>query len=152
MKMFQSIHINWRNSSLIQNLYMEQKIKVRVKQGYTSSVRIGRGVPQGMLPILFNLLGEWFVNVVLEDTGNILIGERKVTTIKYADDLVVKSRTKSSMWVEDTENYDNAKKMRIERCGLLQILGKHLDQRWILHQRDQNLFVKAALIEIREVL
>ena len=46
---------------------MGQRVKLRLKQGETNSVKIGRRVRQGccMSPTLFNLYGEYFSASVL---------------------------------------------------------------------------------------
>ena len=66
------IGINWRDRRLITNLYLGQRVKVRLHHGETNSVEIGRGVRQGcyMSPVLFNLYGEWLVREALEGLGD----------------------------------------------------------------------------------
>ena len=39
--------IDWRERRLIGNLYMAQRVKVRLNRGETRSVKFGRGVRQG---------------------------------------------------------------------------------------------------------
>ena len=61
--MLRNIGVNWRERRLIRNVYMEQRVKLRINQGETDSVKIGSGVRQGccMSPILFNLYGEYLM-------------------------------------------------------------------------------------------
>jgi hypothetical protein len=56
MQILQNTDIDWRERRLISKLYMDQSVKVRVGQGVTRSVKIGRGVRQGrcLSLILFN--------------------------------------------------------------------------------------------------
>ena len=53
LKMLRNIGVNWRERPLIRNLYMGQRVKLRINQGEADSVEIGRGVRQGcfMTPI-----------------------------------------------------------------------------------------------------
>ena len=42
--MLRNIGVHWRERRLIHNLYMGQRVKLRVNQEETDSVQIGRGV------------------------------------------------------------------------------------------------------------
>lgn len=99
MNILKEIGINWRDRRLIRNLYLGQRIKVRLKHGETSRVEIGRGVRQGccLSPSLFNLYGEWLAREALKGCGNFRIGGRLINTIKYADDLVVLARNQRQL-------------------------------------------------------
>jgi hypothetical protein len=44
MQILQGTGIDWRERRLISKLYMEQSVKIRLDQGETRSVKIGRGV------------------------------------------------------------------------------------------------------------
>jgi hypothetical protein len=51
--------IEWRERRLINTLYMDQSVKIRVNRGETENIKNGRGVRQGycLSLILFNLPG-----------------------------------------------------------------------------------------------
>ena len=68
---------------------MEQKVKVRLDQGETRSVQIGRGVRQGscLSLIQFNLYSECLTKEALDGLGELNIGGKIIQTVKYADDL-----------------------------------------------------------------
>jgi hypothetical protein len=68
---------------------MEQSVKIRLDQGETRSVKIGRGVRQVccLSPILFNLYSEYLTKEALEGFGDFKIGGQVIRTVKYADDL-----------------------------------------------------------------
>jgi len=72
MQILKRIGINWHERRLISKLYMEQKVKVRLDQGETRSVKIGRGVRQGccLSPILFNLYSECLTKEALDGLGD----------------------------------------------------------------------------------
>jgi len=55
--------VDWRNRRLIGNLYMGQKIRVKMDGEFSEPGSIGRGVRQGcpLSPILFNLYIEELV-------------------------------------------------------------------------------------------
>jgi hypothetical protein len=59
--------IHWRERRLISKLYMDQSVKVRLDQGVTKSVKMGRGVRQGccLSPLLFNLYSEYVTQEAL---------------------------------------------------------------------------------------
>jgi hypothetical protein len=93
MQILKGIGIDWRNRRLISKLYMEQSVKIRLDQGETRSVKIGRGVRQVccLSPILFNLYSEYLTKESLEGFGDFKIGQ-VIRTVKYADDLVLLAR------------------------------------------------------------
>ena len=107
---------------------MVQSVKIRLDQGETTSVKIGRGVRQGccLLPILFNLYSVYLTNEALEGFGGFKIGQ-VIRTVKYADDLVVlaKEETVLQGMVDRTDeigrrcgmemNVEKTKVMRISR-------------------------------------
>jgi hypothetical protein len=94
MQILKGTGIDWRERRLISKLYMEQSVKIRLDQGETRSVKIGRGVRQGscLSPILFNLYSEYLTTEALEGFGEFKIGGQVIHTVKYADDLVLLAR------------------------------------------------------------
>jgi hypothetical protein len=82
---------DWRERRLISKLYMEQSVKVRLNQGVTRSVKIGRGIRQGccLSPILFNLYSEYLTKEALEGFGDFKTGGQVIRTGKYKHDLVL---------------------------------------------------------------
>ena len=83
--------IEWRERRLISNLYMAQRVKVRLNRGETRSVKTGRGVRQGccLSPILCKLYIKCLTKEALEGFGDLKIGGQIINTLKYADDLVL---------------------------------------------------------------
>jgi hypothetical protein len=73
---------------------MEQSVKIRLDQGETRSVKIGRGVRQSccLSPILFNLYSDCLTKEAVEGFGDIKIGGQVIGTVKYADELVLLAR------------------------------------------------------------
>jgi hypothetical protein len=61
MQILKGNGIHWCERRLISKLYVEQSVIIRLDQGETRSVKIGRGVRQGccLSPILFNLYSEY---------------------------------------------------------------------------------------------
>ena len=99
MEILNRIGIDWKDRRLITSLYMGQKVKVRLENGDTDSVQIGRGVRQGccLSPALFNIYGESLANEALENRGNLKVGGEVIKTIKYADDLAVMAHDESEL-------------------------------------------------------
>ena len=93
MQILKETRIDWRERSLISNLYMAQSVKVRLNRAETRNVKTGRGVRQGccLSPILFNLYSEYLTNEALEGLGDfkILVSGQIIHTVKYTDDLVL---------------------------------------------------------------
>jgi retron-type reverse transcriptase len=56
MQILKATRRDWQKRRLVSKMDMEQSVKVRLDQGETRSVKIGRGVRQGwcLSPILFN--------------------------------------------------------------------------------------------------
>jgi hypothetical protein len=91
MQILKGTGIDWRERRLISKLYMEQSVKLRLDQGETRSVKIGRGVRHSccLSPILFNLCSEYLTKEALEGFRDFKIGGHVIRTVKYADDLVL---------------------------------------------------------------
>jgi hypothetical protein len=68
MQILKGTGIDWRERRLISDLYMNQRVKVRLNRGETRSVKIGRGVRKGccLSPILFNLYHKCLTKEALE--------------------------------------------------------------------------------------
>ena len=129
MEILKEIGIDWKDRRLILNLYLGQRVKVRLDHGETNSAEIGRGVRQGccISPILFNLYGEWLAKEALDGVGDFMIGGRVINTIKYADDLVLLAKNEETLqammdrMVETGKSYgmdiniDKSKVMRISK-------------------------------------
>jgi hypothetical protein len=129
MQILKGTGIDWHERRLISKLYMEQSVKVRLDQGETRSVKIGRGVRQGccLSPILFNLYSEYLTKEALEGFGDFKIGGQIIRTVKCADDLVLLAREENVLQgMLDTlieigrrygmeMNVEKAKVMRISR-------------------------------------
>ena len=101
---------------VLRNLYTHQESTVRTEYGETSNIPIGKGVRQGCIlsPLLFNIYIERKKRYVLEkwDKG-IIIGGRKVTNLRYADDTTLIAGTKDDL----TELITKVKKTS-EEAGL----------------------------------
>jgi retron-type reverse transcriptase len=91
MEILKKTDIDWRERRLISKLCMDQSVKVWLDQGVTKSVKIGRGVRQGccLSPLLFNLDSEYITQEALEGLGNFKVGGQIISTVRYADDLVL---------------------------------------------------------------
>lgn len=166
MMILKTIGIDWRDRRLIGNLYMQQKVKVRLDSGDTKSVEIGRGVRQGccLSPILFNLYGEWLAKEALDGTGDFKIGGRVITTIKYADDLVVLAKEEKELQnmmdklVERGREYgmkiniEKSKVMRISpRAGPLNITVENQQLEKVEHFKYLGSIITADALCTKEV-
>lgn len=78
--------------NLLANLYRKQKAKVRVAGTLSHGFRVRRGVRQVCVlsPYLFNILAEMVMREALDGhEGGIQIGGRRVTNLRYADDIIL---------------------------------------------------------------
>jgi hypothetical protein len=91
MEMLKKTGIDWRERRLINKLYMDQSVKVRLDQGVTKSVKIGKGVRHGcyLSPLLFNSCSKYVAHEALEGLGDFKVGGQIISTVRYADDLVL---------------------------------------------------------------
>jgi len=91
MQILKGTDIDWHERRLISNLYMAQRVKVRLNQGETKSAKIGRGVKKQchLSPILFNLCNECLAKEALQGFGDFKIGGQIIHIVKYAADLVL---------------------------------------------------------------
>ena len=77
---------------LISKLYKKQRARVRVVGTVSGEFRVRRGVRQGCVlsPNLFNILAERVMREALEEyEGGVHIGGRRMTNLRYADDIVL---------------------------------------------------------------
>src|SRR2546425_3373565 len=92
VKMFEilkSLHIDWKDRRLLQDLYMRQKAVVRTVGGDSDPGVIGRGVRQGcpLSPVLFSIYAEVMMIEALENMEEgVLVGGQLVTDVRFADD------------------------------------------------------------------
>ena len=77
---------------LIKNLYENQTATVKTSYGLSDFFQIGQGVRQGCIlsPNLFNIFSEQIMRSALADfDGTVTVGGRKITNLRYADDIVL---------------------------------------------------------------
>jgi len=77
--------------NLIIHIYKRQKTKVKTAGVVSGWFSVMKGVGQGCVlsPHLFNILLEAVMRETLDEyTGRLRIGERTVTDLRYADDIV----------------------------------------------------------------
>src|SRR5207248_220133 len=87
LDILRSIGIDWRDRRLILNLYMKQKVVVKVMQEYSEESDIGRGVRQGccMSPLLFNIYAETMMTEAMEGIEEgVKIGGQLLKDIRFA--------------------------------------------------------------------
>ena len=78
--------------NLLASLYKSQKACVRVAGVISEWFSVQKGVRQGCVlsPYLFNILSETVMRKALENySGGVLIGGRRITNLRYADDIVL---------------------------------------------------------------
>ena len=99
------IGTTWCERRLINKLYMNQSVKLRLTKRKIWSVRTRTGVRQQCCfsPILFNLYNEYLTKKTLEGFGNLEIWGQVIQTVNQADGLVLpaKEETVPQAWLTD---------------------------------------------------
>src|SRR3989441_5769996 len=88
-EILKSLHIDWRDRRLLQDLYMRQEAVVRRVGGDSDPGVIGRGVRQGcpLSPLLFSIYSEVMMIEALEGMEEgVLVGGQLVSDVRIADD------------------------------------------------------------------
>ena len=92
--------IDWKDRRLIRNLYMGQKIRIRIEGEYSEPGEIGRGVRQGcpLSPLLFNIYIEELIREALENLEvGIKVGGTLVKALRFADDQAMLAGTQEGL-------------------------------------------------------
>src|SRR6218665_3541746 len=74
----------------------QTKSKGKVAGTMSTEFRVRRGVRQGCVlsPTLFNIVAEMVMRETLEGyEGGVQIGGRRITNLRYADDIILKANT-----------------------------------------------------------
>ena len=89
MKILKNIGVDWKERRLISNLYLKQRVRVKIGEEMTEGSEIGRGVRQEccLSPTLFNIYLEELLKKCFLNKGGIVIGGRRIKCIKFADDM-----------------------------------------------------------------
>ena len=80
----------------IRSLYSGQEATVRTESGDSEWFTIGQGVRQGCIlsPYLFNVYAEYIMRNALDGfSGEVSVGGRQLTNLRYADDTTLIART-----------------------------------------------------------
>jgi len=92
--------IDWRDRRLIGNLYIGQKMRIRIDGEYSEPGNVGRGVRQGcpLSPLLFNIYIEELVREAVEDMEEgIKVGGRWIKALRFADDQAMLARNQKGL-------------------------------------------------------
>ena len=100
------------NSQLIHGT----RVKLRLNQEETNSVKIGRELRQGccMSPILFNLYGEYLMKEELAEVEDFKIGGRIIIKVRLADDTVIIAKTQEELQDMVNRLVDTGRKYGLE--------------------------------------
>ena len=104
MDVLKQAGVEWKERRLIRNLYMNQRVRVRLGEEVTGKSELGKGVRQGccLSPTLFNIYLEEIVKQGLLNEDGVFVGDRRVKCIRFADDmaLLAESETKINEMLE----------------------------------------------------
>ena len=85
---------------MIENMYSKIKTRVRSSEGYTNSFLLENGLMQGecLSPSLFSMyLNDIVEHIESVESMGVLLGNTKITVLKYADDLVLFAKSAESL-------------------------------------------------------
>ena len=84
---------------LLGRLYTNEEATDRTEFGETDNIDTGKGVRQGCIlaPLLFNIYAENIMRKWEEWEGGMIIGGRRVTNLRYADDTTLFAETKEDL-------------------------------------------------------
>lgn len=100
LDILKNIGIDWNERRLIRNLYLKQKVCMKIDNTESEPAVLGCGVRQGciMSPLLFNIYTE---TIMLEALGDIdegiKIGGDKTKEIRFADDQVMTAESEEAL-------------------------------------------------------
>ena len=83
--------VDWKERRLLSNLYLKQRIKVRIGEEMSEGREIGRGVRQGcpLSPTLFNIYLEELMTNCFLNMGGVNIGGRRIKCIRFTDGMAL---------------------------------------------------------------
>ena len=94
---------------VLQNLYTDNEMYVKLDQGLTKPFITTKGVKQGcsISPFIFNLFIDKLPTVFDESCDGVLVKERKLNCLMWADDCVVFSLSKKGLQnaIDKTVNF-----------------------------------------------
>ena len=85
---------------MIENMYSKMKTRVRSTERYTNSFLLENGLMQGecLSPSLFSMyLNDIVEHIESVESMGVLLGNTKITVLKYADDLVLFAKSAESL-------------------------------------------------------
>src|SRR6218665_3933650 len=85
---------------LLTKLYGKQQARVRVAGGLSNESRVKKGVRHGFVisPYLFNIMAEVVMREVMGGwEGGVHIGGRRLTNLRYADDIVLLAESEEEL-------------------------------------------------------
>ena len=112
--------------NLIRSLYSAQEATVRTESGDSEWFTIGQGVRQGCIlsPYLFNVYAEYIMRNALDGfSGEVSVGGRQLTNLRYADDTTLIART-----APELQNLIDRVKSTSEEYGLFLNVKKKTKQ------------------------
>ena len=79
-RILKDLHVNWKDTPLLKDLYMRQEAVVGIVEGESDPGSIGRGVRQGypISPLLCSIYAEVMMIEALENVEEVKVGGRTI--------------------------------------------------------------------------
>ncbi|KAJ4432752.1 hypothetical protein ANN_21390 [Periplaneta americana] len=91
IEILKKIGLDWKERRLFSNLYMKQRVNVRIGEEMSVRSERGRGVRKGcpLSPILFNIYLKDLVKNCFQNVGGVIVGGKRIKCIRFADDMAL---------------------------------------------------------------
>lgn len=141
---------------LIRTLYHVNRAFVQIDNDLSQVFIVGKEVRQGCIlsPILFNIYGEWIIRTAKGWEGEVSIGRRKISNLRYADDTAILATTEDEMAkllgrIEDTSARVDLKLNRGKCCLMIIDKAGFLPQRFTrirdTEKKDEVIYLEAKI-------
>ena len=140
------IGVDWKERRFLSNLYMKQRIKVKIGEEISEGREIGRGVWQGipLLPTLFNVYLEDLMKNCFPKTGSVNIGGRKIKCIRFANDM--------ALLAEDERMLKNMLMEQNDRCEVYEIkINISMTKTMVIGKKPKKIDIRVGDKSIEQV-
>ena len=132
-----SVGLGGKELKLIQSMYFNDCVQVRIQEGLSAPLWFEKGVKQGcsLSPLLFSLYMAGLGQALHESRLGIRMGRQYVSALFFADDLVLVSRSRRTgmeSLIDIVVNFCKDMKMKLSPTKTFIITNKSTGQPWMV--------------------